>query len=162
MIFFIFIFRFFSPVGMVPVIALTGFGLFNRGFPVVCLSLKIEESSLLGFLFWLCVLCLQVGTCVEIGIPMLILFVLFSQVIIYYLCGDHIKVSLIRLLNWSLLCFVCVVSEELSVQTIPSSGEIRYDYSLDHCVGLRTSLDSEWGLQTPTAPDSSKLQNRYV
>lgn len=81
MIFFIFIFRFFSPVGMVPVIALTGFGLFNRGFPVVCLFLKIEESSLLGFLFWLCVLCLQVGTCVEIGIPMLILFVLFSQVI---------------------------------------------------------------------------------
>lgn len=51
MIFFIFIFRFFSPVGMVPVIALTGFGLFNRGFPVVCLFLKIEESSLLGFLF---------------------------------------------------------------------------------------------------------------
>ena len=37
--FFIFIFRFFSPVGMVPVIALTGFGLFNRGFPMVCLSL---------------------------------------------------------------------------------------------------------------------------
>jgi nucleobase transporter 1/2 len=27
--------RFFSPIGMVPVIALTGFGLFNRGFPVV-------------------------------------------------------------------------------------------------------------------------------
>uniref|UniRef100_A0A1J3HCU7 Nucleobase-ascorbate transporter 2 n=1 Tax=Noccaea caerulescens TaxID=107243 RepID=A0A1J3HCU7_NOCCA len=46
--------RFFSPVGMVPVIALTGFGLFNRGFPVV-------------------------GNCVEIGIPMLILFVIFSQ-----------------------------------------------------------------------------------
>nr|GFC08434.1 nucleobase-ascorbate transporter 2 [Tanacetum cinerariifolium] len=26
--------RFFSPVGMVPVIALAGFGLFDRGFPV--------------------------------------------------------------------------------------------------------------------------------
>lgn len=49
-------FRFFSPVGMVPVIALTGFGLFNRGFPVVyiCLSLKIEESSLLGSCFDKC------------------------------------------------------------------------------------------------------------
>ncbi|AEC08934.1 Nucleobase-ascorbate transporter 2 [Arabidopsis thaliana] len=46
--------RFFSPIGMVPVIALTGFGLFNRGFPVV-------------------------GNCVEIGLPMLILFVIFSQ-----------------------------------------------------------------------------------
>ncbi|XP_058771472.1 nucleobase-ascorbate transporter 2-like [Vicia villosa] len=46
--------RFFSPLGMVPVIALSGFGLFNRGFPVV-------------------------GHCVEIGIPMLILFAVFSQ-----------------------------------------------------------------------------------
>ncbi|MBA0774952.1 hypothetical protein Gotri_010119 [Gossypium trilobum] len=46
--------RFFSPLGMVPVIALVGFGLFDRGFPVV-------------------------GRCVEIGIPMLILFIAFSQ-----------------------------------------------------------------------------------
>ncbi|XP_068645071.1 nucleobase-ascorbate transporter 2 [Aristolochia californica] len=46
--------RFFSPLGMVPVIALAGFGLFDRGFPVV-------------------------GKCVEIGVPMLILFVAFSQ-----------------------------------------------------------------------------------
>ncbi|KAL5076893.1 hypothetical protein RYX36_015877 [Vicia faba] len=46
--------RVFSPLGMVPVIALSGFGLFNRGFPVV-------------------------GHGVEIGIPMLILFVVFSQ-----------------------------------------------------------------------------------
>ncbi|KAI3782163.1 hypothetical protein L2E82_12197 [Cichorium intybus] len=29
--------RFFSPVGMVPVIALAGFGLFDRGFPLVWL-----------------------------------------------------------------------------------------------------------------------------
>ncbi|KAB1213021.1 Nucleobase-ascorbate transporter 2 [Morella rubra] len=46
--------RFFSPLGMAPVIALVGFGLFDRGFPVV-------------------------GRCVEIGIPMLILFIAFSQ-----------------------------------------------------------------------------------
>ncbi|KAI4298156.1 hypothetical protein L6164_031749 [Bauhinia variegata] len=46
--------RFFSPLGMVPVIALVGFGLFDRGFLVV-------------------------GRCVEIGIPMLILFIAFSQ-----------------------------------------------------------------------------------
>ncbi|KAF5201062.1 Nucleobase-ascorbate transporter like [Thalictrum thalictroides] len=46
--------RFFSPLGMVPVIALVGFGLFDRSFPLV-------------------------GTCVEIGIPMLILFIAFSQ-----------------------------------------------------------------------------------
>ncbi|XP_010246467.1 PREDICTED: nucleobase-ascorbate transporter 2 [Nelumbo nucifera] len=46
--------RFFSPLGMVPVISLVGFGLFDRGFPMV-------------------------GRCVEIGIPMLILFIAFSQ-----------------------------------------------------------------------------------
>ncbi|KAF3778286.1 Nucleobase-ascorbate transporter 2 [Nymphaea thermarum] len=46
--------RFFSPLGMVPVIALVGFGLFDRGFPVL-------------------------GKCVEIGVPMLILFVALSQ-----------------------------------------------------------------------------------
>lgn len=28
-------YRFFSPLGMVPVISLVGFGLFDRGFPVV-------------------------------------------------------------------------------------------------------------------------------
>ncbi|KAL9346513.1 hypothetical protein Peur_061366 [Populus x canadensis] len=46
--------RFFSPLGMVPVIALVGFGLFDRGFPVA-------------------------AQCVEIGFPMLILFVICSQ-----------------------------------------------------------------------------------
>ncbi|XP_020402730.1 nucleobase-ascorbate transporter 2-like [Zea mays] len=46
--------RFFSPVGMTPVVALLAFGLFERGFPVV-------------------------GRCVEIGLPMLILFVVLSQ-----------------------------------------------------------------------------------
>ncbi|CAL5002551.1 unnamed protein product [Urochloa decumbens] len=46
--------RFFSPLGMVPVIALAGLGLFERGFPVI-------------------------GKCVEIGLPMLVLFVTLSQ-----------------------------------------------------------------------------------
>lgn len=40
-------FRFFSPLGMVPVISLVGFGLFDRGFPVVCML----ESHLLFFIF---------------------------------------------------------------------------------------------------------------
>ncbi|XP_020968674.1 uncharacterized protein LOC107623660 isoform X1 [Arachis ipaensis] len=47
--------RFFSRLRMVPVIALVGFELFNRGFLVV-------------------------GSCIEIGIPMLILFIALSQV----------------------------------------------------------------------------------
>ncbi|XP_008803524.2 nucleobase-ascorbate transporter 1-like [Phoenix dactylifera] len=46
--------RFFSPLGMAPVIGLVGLGLFERGFPAV-------------------------GNCVEIGIPMLLMLVGLSQ-----------------------------------------------------------------------------------
>ncbi|KAL4184980.1 hypothetical protein AMTRI_Chr10g228300 [Amborella trichopoda] len=46
--------RFFSPLGMVPVVTLVGLGLFEQGFPAV-------------------------GKCVEIGLPMLLLVVAFSQ-----------------------------------------------------------------------------------
>ncbi|XP_008456413.1 nucleobase-ascorbate transporter 1 isoform X2 [Cucumis melo] len=46
--------RFFSPLGMAPVVGLVGLGLFQRGFPVL-------------------------GECVEIGLPMLILIIGLSQ-----------------------------------------------------------------------------------
>ncbi|KAK7300392.1 hypothetical protein RJT34_11236 [Clitoria ternatea] len=46
--------RFFSPLGMAPVVGLVGLGLFQRGFPVL-------------------------GNCVEIGIPMLLLVIGLSQ-----------------------------------------------------------------------------------
>ncbi|CAA0810892.1 Nucleobase-ascorbate transporter 3 [Striga hermonthica] len=46
--------RFFSPVVLVPAVCLVGLGLFSRGFP-------------------------QVGNCIEIGLPMLILLVISQQ-----------------------------------------------------------------------------------
>ncbi|KAL5700053.1 N-terminal acetyltransferase [Ranunculus cassubicifolius] len=46
--------RFFSPLGMAPVVGLVGLGLFDRGFPAV-------------------------GNCVEVGIPMLLLVIALSQ-----------------------------------------------------------------------------------
>lgn len=55
--------RFFSPLGMVPVISLVGFGLFDKGFPLV-------------------------GQCIEIGIPMLILFIAFSQYLKHFQMKD--------------------------------------------------------------------------
>ncbi|XP_058100845.1 nucleobase-ascorbate transporter 2 [Magnolia sinica] len=71
--------RFFSPLGMVPVIALVGFGLFDRGFPVV-------------------------GRCVEIGVPMLILFIAFSQ----YL--KHFKAKQLPILErFALLISITVI-----------------------------------------------------
>ncbi|XP_073004526.1 nucleobase-ascorbate transporter 1 [Typha latifolia] len=51
--------RFFSPLGMAPVIGLVGLGLFERGFPAV-------------------------GNCVEIGIPMLLLLIGLSQYLKHY------------------------------------------------------------------------------
>lgn len=71
--------RFFSPLGMVPVIALAGFGLFDRGFPVV-------------------------GRCVEIGIPMFILFIAFSQ----YLKNFHLR-GLPVLERFALLISITVI-----------------------------------------------------
>ncbi|KAK6120629.1 hypothetical protein DH2020_045624 [Rehmannia glutinosa] len=47
--------RFFSPLGMAPVVGLVGLGLFQRGFPA------------------------QLGNCVEIGLPMLFLVIGLSQ-----------------------------------------------------------------------------------
>ncbi|RYQ85158.1 hypothetical protein Ahy_B10g104652 isoform I [Arachis hypogaea] len=58
---------FFSRLRMVPVIALVGFELFNRGFLVV----HITPAPLTALLI--------VGSCIEIGIPMLILFIALSQ-----------------------------------------------------------------------------------
>ncbi|KAL9255284.1 Nucleobase-ascorbate transporter 1-like protein, partial [Drosera capensis] len=46
--------RFFSPLGMAPVVGLLGLGLYNRGFPLL-------------------------GNCVEIGLPMLLLVIGLSQ-----------------------------------------------------------------------------------
>ncbi|GAA0169427.1 transporter [Lithospermum erythrorhizon] len=46
--------RFFSPLGMAPVVGLVGLGLFQRGFPAL-------------------------GNCVEIGLPMLLLIIALSQ-----------------------------------------------------------------------------------
>ncbi|KAH6796009.1 hypothetical protein C2S51_036995 [Perilla frutescens var. frutescens] len=46
--------RFFSPLGMAPVVGLVGFGLFQRGFPAL-------------------------GNCIEIGLPMLFLVIGLSQ-----------------------------------------------------------------------------------
>ncbi|XP_020103755.1 nucleobase-ascorbate transporter 1 isoform X3 [Ananas comosus] len=51
--------RFFSPLGMAPVLGLVGLGLFERGFPAV-------------------------GNCVEIGIPMLLLLIGLSQYLKHY------------------------------------------------------------------------------
>nr|GMD15112.1 nucleobase-ascorbate transporter 7-like [Ipomoea batatas] len=56
--------RFISPLSAVPLVALSGFGLYEFGFPLV-------------------------AKCVEIGLPQLIFLVIFSQYIPYLMKGDR-------------------------------------------------------------------------
>ncbi|KAG8056373.1 hypothetical protein GUJ93_ZPchr0002g24372 [Zizania palustris] len=86
--------RFFSPLGMVPVVALVGLGLFERGFPVV-------------------------GRCVEIGLPMLILFVALSQ----YL--KHVNVRNVPVLErFSLL--ICIALVWVYAHILTASGAYKH------------------------------------
>jgi hypothetical protein len=75
---------------MAPVVALLGFGLFERGFPVV-------------------------GRCVEVGLPMLILFVVLSQ----YLKNVQIK-DIPVLERFSL--FICIALVWAYAQILTSGG----------------------------------------
>lgn len=56
--------RFLSPLAAVPLIALTGFGLYEKGFP-------------------------GIANCVEIGLPQLILLIIFSQYIPHLIRGER-------------------------------------------------------------------------
>ncbi|KAL6846388.1 hypothetical protein ACP4OV_023836 [Aristida adscensionis] len=85
---------FFSPLGMVPVVALVGLGLFERGFPVV-------------------------GRCVEIGLPMLILFVALSQ----YLKHVHVRNAPV-LERFSLL--ICIALVWVYAHILTASGAYKH------------------------------------
>ncbi|AQL00306.1 Solute carrier family 23 member 2 [Zea mays] len=126
---------FFSPVGMTPVVALLGFGLFERGFPVV-------------------------GRCVEIGLPMLILFVVLSQ----YLKNIQIK-EIPILERFSL--FICVALVWAYAQILTSGGAYKNsaEVTQNNCRTDRANLISsapwikipyplQWGAPTFNAGQS--------
>nr|XP_040252091.1 nucleobase-ascorbate transporter 2-like [Aegilops tauschii subsp. strangulata] len=79
--------RFFSPLGMAPVVALLGFGFFERGFLVV-------------------------GRCVEVGLPMLILFVVLYQ---------NVQIREIPILERFSL-FICIALVWAYAQILTSGG----------------------------------------
>ncbi|KAE8672058.1 Nucleobase-ascorbate transporter 1 [Hibiscus syriacus] len=112
--------RFFTPLGMVPVIALVGFGLFDRGFPV--------------------------GRCIEIGLPMLIQFIAFSQMVFIVrgkmesIGENGIEVPLSEgdvcgeeLLTWCLE-LSSVNRGTLVLFSFPTLGFFDF-YLLNHCLG---------------------------
>ncbi|OIW19238.1 hypothetical protein TanjilG_20363 [Lupinus angustifolius] len=121
--------RFFSPLGMVPVIALVGFGLFDRGFVLV-------------------------GDCVEIGIPMLILFTVISQ----YLKNFHIRQQPI-LERFALLISTIVIWVYADLLTAVGAYKHRNQVTQHSCRTDRANLISsapwikipyplEWGAPT--------------
>ncbi|KAE9601192.1 hypothetical protein Lal_00024023 [Lupinus albus] len=121
--------RFFSPLGMVPVISLVGFGLFDRGFVLV-------------------------GDCVEIGIPMLILFTIISQ----YLKNFHIRKQPI-LERFALLISTTVIWVYADLLTAGGAYKHRKQVTQHSCRTDRANLISaapwikipyplEWGAPT--------------
>ncbi|KAG5561932.1 hypothetical protein RHGRI_004838 [Rhododendron griersonianum] len=119
--------RFFSPLGMVPVISLVGFGLFDRGFPVV-------------------------GRCVEIGIPMLILFVAFSQ----YL--KHFQTKQLPILErFALLISVTVIWAYAHLLTASGAYKHRPELTQTHCRTDRANLISSAPWLVVVFPSISKV-----
>ncbi|XP_038691720.1 nucleobase-ascorbate transporter 2 [Tripterygium wilfordii] len=104
--------RFFSPLGMVPVVSLVGFGLFDRGFPVV-------------------------GRCVEIGIPMFLLFIAFSQ----YLKHFHTR-QLPILERFALLISITVIWAYAHLLTASGAYKHRPDTTQFNCRTDRANLIS--------------------
>ncbi|XP_004492122.1 nucleobase-ascorbate transporter 2-like [Cicer arietinum] len=116
---------------MVPVITLVGFGLFDRGFPLV-------------------------GTCVEIGIPMLILFIVFSQ---YLKKFQTRQVPILE--RFALLITTTVIWAYAHLLTASGAYKHRPDLTQNSCRTDRANLISsapwikipyplEWG--APTYP----------
>lgn len=95
--------RFFSPLGMVPVISLVGYGLFGRGFP-------------------------QVGKCVEIGLPMLLIFIAFSQ----YLKHIYMK-ELPLFVRFALLICVALLWAYAHLLTASGAYKHRPELTKVHC-----------------------------
>ncbi|XP_071930585.1 nucleobase-ascorbate transporter 2-like isoform X3 [Coffea arabica] len=110
--------RFFSPLGMVPVISLVGFGLFDRGFPVV-------------------------GRCVEIGIPMLILFVAFSQLFFFAQYLKHFQTRQLPVLErFALIISVTVIWAYAHLLTASGAYKHRPEITQRNCRTDKANLIS--------------------
>lgn len=83
--------RFLSPLSAVPLISLAGFGLYELGFPGVSIIINATNMVWLlldSFIILACItgtlttgfIRFQVAKCVEIGLPEIILMLIFSQV----------------------------------------------------------------------------------
>lgn len=107
--------RFLSPLSAAPVVAMVGLGLYELGFP-------------------------GVGKCVEIGIPQIILLVLFSQFL------KNIKVGKHLFERFSVLIAVAIVWAYAHLLTVSGAYKHAPDLTASHCRTDRAALvtSSPW------------------
>ncbi|MCO5603806.1 hypothetical protein L7F22_057958 [Adiantum nelumboides] len=107
--------RFVSPLSAVPLVAMVGLGLYELGFP-------------------------GVGKCVEIGIPQILLLVLFSQFVRNVKVGKHIFE------RYSVLIAVAIVWAYAHLLTVSGTYRHAPDITASHCRTDRAALvnSSPW------------------
>ncbi|KAG9440731.1 hypothetical protein H6P81_020896 [Aristolochia fimbriata] len=104
--------RYFSPVSIMPVVCVVGLGLFQRGFP-------------------------QLGKCVEIGLPMLILLVIVQQ----YLKNFHMR-GHSMLERYALLLCIGIIWAFAAVLTVSGAYNSVPERTKQHCRTDRSYLMS--------------------
>ncbi|KAG9148100.1 hypothetical protein Leryth_003671 [Lithospermum erythrorhizon] len=102
--------RLFSPIVMVPVVCLVGLGVFERGFP-------------------------QLGNCVEIGLPMLILLVVFQQ---YLQRLHHGASSIVE--RFALLLCVAIIWAFAAILTVSGAYKSAKQQTQHSCRTDKSSL----------------------
>ncbi|CAD6270730.1 unnamed protein product [Miscanthus lutarioriparius] len=135
--------RFFSPLGMVPVVALVGIGLFERGFPVI-------------------------ATCAEIGLPMLVLFVALSQYLkhvqmCHFPIFERFSVLISIALVW-LYAQILTVSGAYKHSPVLTQLNCRTDRAnlITTAPWIRLPYPLQWGLPTFSADHSFGMMAAVV
>jgi len=138
-------FRLLSPLSAVPLVALAGFGLYEHGFPLVCYcftwSLFQFYNIFLNtelFCFW------QLAKCIEIGLPEIILLLLFSQV--NALRKALLVISKEMLTRDSSFWFLFAVHSSSHSRRKTSLPSICCDFLCGYCLDLRASTYRWWSL----------------
>ena len=119
--------RFFSPLGMVPVVALVGIGLFERGFPVV--KALSSAYSLLGH---------HVVNTDNLLLSFLIIYLMFSDC---KLCGN-------RSSDARPVCCTFSIFEACTNVQFPNIREVLSADLRCTCVVICPNPHCEWSIQT--------------
>ena len=152
-----FCFRYLSPLSAAPLVALVGFGLYELGFPSVrfdnCVCIKYSFKDMA----YAWTINTQVAKCVEIGLPELILLVIFAMVWLDFYTGDCLLVLFVSSNCNFAFCSIFAVPAthcaHAEVYLRPVCCPVHYS----HCVALRISSHCWRSIQKCTTKDSIPL-----